>query len=148
MVIDFWTKPHNTKALPLHLEIEEMQKLFPCFAVKKKSANSVTWEGRLQVDETFPVYLLRIEYTRSRRPKVFILSPKIQNFKEKKIPHLYRKGKYNKADNLCLYLPKNKEFTYQNFIARTIIPWTSHWLFCYEIWKMTGTWVGGGAHPK
>lgn len=29
-------------------------------------------------------------------------------------------------------------------IANTIVPWTSEWLFYYEIWLATGQWHGGG----
>ena len=34
----------------------------------------------------------------------------------------------------------------RKMIAKTIIPWTSEWLFHYEIWVTTGTWHGGGIH--
>ncbi len=148
MVIKFWKHPCNTKPLPLTLQIREMKRLFPLLRVTKQSINSVIWEGPLQVDFTFPKYSVRIEYTRLERPKVFVLEPELQSLPNQRIPHLYRKGKYNKADNLCLYLPNTNEFTHQHFIARTIIPWALHWLFCYDIWKLTGTWVGGGKHLK
>ena len=33
-------------------------------------------------------------------------------------------------------------------IADTIIPWTSEWLFFYELWLATGgEWLGEGEHP-
>ncbi|MYD87819.1 MAG: hypothetical protein F4018_15215 [Acidobacteria bacterium] len=28
-----------------------------------------------------------------------------------------------------------------------IVPWTSEWLACYEIWLATGKWLGGGTTP-
>lgn len=33
-------------------------------------------------------------------------------------------------------------------IANTILPWTSLWLYYYEIWLGTGKWEGGGDHPE
>jgi hypothetical protein len=32
-------------------------------------------------------------------------------------------------------------------IADTIIPWTSEWLFFYELWLASGEWHGGGHDP-
>ena len=39
-----------------------------------------------------------------------------------------------------------KEIDASQFIADTIIPWTSEWLLHYEIWVATGIWHGGGIH--
>ena len=33
------------------------------------------------------------------------------------------------------------------WIADTILPWTSLWLYFYELWHATGQWLGGGEHP-
>jgi hypothetical protein len=33
-------------------------------------------------------------------------------------------------------------------LADTILPWTSHWLFYYELWLITRHWMGTGHdHP-
>jgi hypothetical protein len=59
------------------------------------------------------------------------------------IPHTYR-GNY-----LCLYYPKFLEWTGGDFIADTIVPWASLWLFYYEMWHAAGVWFGGGiAHSR
>jgi hypothetical protein len=58
------------------------------------------------------------------------------------IPHLYP-GEY-----LCLYRPKYLEWTSQDYIAETIIPWASLWLYYFEIWHAIGEWLGGGEHPQ
>jgi hypothetical protein len=34
------------------------------------------------------------------------------------------------------------------FLADTVVPWTSEWLFFYEVWHATGLWLGGGTHPN
>ena len=63
-------------------------------------------------------------------------------------PHIY----YNKADpdhpRLCLYDPKERSWSPDEYIAETIIPWTSDWLFFFEGWLATGEWEGGGRHPE
>jgi hypothetical protein len=33
-------------------------------------------------------------------------------------------------------------------VADYIIPWISCWLYFYEVWLATGTWIGGGTHPE
>ena len=63
-------------------------------------------------------------------------------------PHIY----FNMADppypRLCLYDPKERLWTPEEYIADTIIPWTIDWLFFFEGWLDTGTWEGGGRHPE
>ena len=29
-------------------------------------------------------------------------------------------------------------------LSRTIVPWASEWLLFYELWVITGVWLGGG----
>jgi len=88
-------------------------------------------------------YKFRIQYRLNNSPKIWIVSPQLKrNWKGEKIPHMYGQ-KY-----LCLYQPRYDEFNSQSFISDTIIPWISLWLYYYEIWHMTGRWLGGGEHPK
>lgn len=75
--------------------------------------------------------------------KVFIIEPKITLVENnKKVPHLYPDC------SLCLYYPKKNEFNYKDAWTKTIIPWTSLWLYYYEVWKETGCWLGGGIHAN
>ena len=46
------------------------------------------------------------------------------------------------GDKLCLHLPG--EWSPKMYISHTTIPWTSEWLFYYEIWLISGSWDGGG----
>ena len=63
-------------------------------------------------------------------------------------PHIY----FNRADlqypRLCLYDPKERIWLPEEYIAETIIPWASNWLFFFEGWLATGKWEGGGRHPE
>jgi hypothetical protein len=51
-------------------------------------------------------------------------------------------------ERLCLYRPHRREWTPAMMIANTIIPWISEWLYFYELWLVTGEWLGGGEHPS
>jgi hypothetical protein len=35
-----------------------------------------------------------------------------------------------------------------DFIADTLVPWASEWLFDYELWLATGEWYGGGIEHR
>ena len=83
---------------------------------------------------------MKISYTLTHLPKIEVISPDLKLIK-KKPPHVY-------TDNdLCLFYPKNKEWTKYDYISDKIIPWISTWLYFYEIWDITGEWLGGGKHP-
>lgn len=56
-------------------------------------------------------------------------------------------GTLTRNENLCLYHPKYREFNGTDFLCDTIIPWTSLWLYYYEVWHLTDEWLGGGEHP-
>jgi hypothetical protein len=47
---------------------------------------------------------------------------------------------------LCLFDAEANEWTPFHMIAETTIPWTLDWLACYEGWRATGAWTGGGRH--
>ena len=52
---------------------------------------------------------------------------------------------YSNGD-LCLYLPG--QWKESMLLADTILPWTSQWLLYYELWLITGHWMGTGHdHP-
>jgi hypothetical protein len=70
------------------------------------------------------------------------LSPALQMVDGKEPPHMYD------AERLCLYLSEAAEWDGSDFIAHTILPWTSLWLYFYELWLITGQWLGGGKHPS
>ena len=147
MVIKFWRNPSNKKPRPIQWQIDEMKYCFPSFTIISKSSHFVIWQGILQPNSSMNSYTIKIKYKLGERPKVFVIKPKLENLPKQHIPHIYSKDPLKEEPNLCLYLPNTDEFTQQKSIARTIVPWTAHWLFCYEIWRLTGEWVGGGKHP-
>lgn len=92
------------------------------------------WRGELQPREMSPVYTVRISYRPGvgMTPKVKVLTPEIA----KNAPHTYPGG------HLCLYWPKDMNWTERMFLADTIVPWTAEWLAFYELWEETGKWLG------
>lgn len=110
---------------------------FPQFEASL-SDQVVTWEGTLQPQPLSPEYLIKIEYRLQGPPKVWVMSPQLKSYKNKPIPHMYGQ------DTLCLFYPKIREWKRSMWIYKTTIPWTSLWLIYYEIWLVTGEWLGGG----
>jgi hypothetical protein len=118
-----------------------MEANFPNFVVKRVKSCMV-WVGHLKPSQQSNVYKIKIKYALHRRPRVWVLDPPlIKRSDEEEIPHIY-------SDNsLCLYLPWNNEWNQNLLIAKTIVPWTSLYLYFYEVWLVTGGWLGGGLHP-
>lgn len=105
--------------------------------------NCLVATGSLQPTSRSQQYIAEIRYNHLEFPEIRILSPTlVTNFKGDKIPHVYP-GK-----RLCLFYPKYSEFKFADLLSETIIPWTSLWLYYYEVWHMTGEWLGGGIHNE
>lgn len=114
---------------------------YPQFEVKSRSHQRAVWRGTLQPTELSDVYTVEIDYTLSRSPDVHVLDPQLKLHPDhKRLPHVYP------GNRLCLYT--FGEWYPGLYIANTIVPWISLWLFFYEIWLLTGKWKGGGAHPQ
>ena len=95
----------------------------------RPTGHSVNYEIRLSA------------YVGKRFVKIHVISPHIgRTYNGKKIQHMFRDA------SLCLFYPKYGEWHYTDKWTETIIPWTSLWLFYYEIWIVTGEWLGGGIH--
>jgi hypothetical protein len=86
-------------------------------------------------------YTIHLVYRSGEVPDVFVIAPALALHPEADIlPHTYP------GDKLCLHLPG--EWQPGMYIAHTTIPWTSEWLFYYELWVITGRWDGGGHEPQ
>jgi hypothetical protein len=123
-------------------QIAMMKRYFPEFHWRWKQ-NVVTWIGEIQPAPLSRRYRVRIIHQLYRAPDVYVLQPQLVNGRnDESLPHTYP------GDRLCLYHPQKREWSQQRHIATTIVPWTSLWLFYYEIWQVTGDWMGGGEHPN
>jgi hypothetical protein len=133
------TRFNQTLSIPT--QIGEMRRRYPQFTSTWQRGH-VTWTGTLTPAQGCQSYTLRIGYRIGTQPKVFVTRPQLASRIDERIPHRYGDG------SLCLYRPKYGEWTPTDPIALTIVPWSSLWLYDYEVWLVTGQWAGGGEHPE
>lgn len=118
---------------------QRMRSLHPQFELLKLKPNLVVWQGTVQPLPISATYNIRIRYKRYRSPQVSVISPALELHEDASaLPHTFS-GKY-----LCLYYSDYGEWTSEKYVADTIVPWISLWLFYYEGWRATGKWLGGG----
>jgi hypothetical protein len=96
---------------------------FSCSFTRRRAV----WTGVLQPTPLSQHYRVKIDYTFLRFPKVYVLEPALPE----KVPHRYADGR------LCLYYPSYEIWSSEYLIAHTIIPWTAHWLWWYEMWLLS-----------
>jgi hypothetical protein len=125
------------KPILLGQQIASMEEKYPGFRCKW-SSNRMICTGMLKPTDLSRQYTIDVSYSLESPPTVQVITPELITIENKKIPHIYKDG------SLCLFYSKNKEWTRQNLISETIIPWTSLWLYYYEIWLATGEWLGNG----
>jgi hypothetical protein len=137
-----------------------MQRHWPGFALAEETLDKAVWFGSLAGLER--MYRLMIEYglpTRAtademcrRLPLVRVLSPRLDlRFdapEEAPLPHVYFTEPDLTLSPLCLFDVEAGEWTHDDLIALTTIPWAADWLACYEGWLATGRWFGGGRHAR
>lgn len=61
------------------------------------------------------------------------------------VPHLYGSHDDPRGAELCLFLPRSREWNEYMLLADSIVRWTAEWLFYYEMWHVTGAWGGDEA---
>lgn len=122
-------------------QLAMMRVLQPSFTCSV-SKGLLVCRGTIKPTEVNRAYKVRVEYRAKEAPRVFVDDPPLRRRKpDERIPHTYDE------DRPCLFLPRSGEWRSDKFVARTIIPWLSEWLFYYEVWRATGEWLGGGVHP-
>ena len=123
-------------------QLATMRSKCPQFETVFTAHSSLKVTGALQPTSRSVTYNFILKYNLTDKPRIKIVSPElIKNEKGEDAEHLYPNG------YLCLYQPKYREFTRTDLLTDTIIPWTSLWLYHYEVWHLTGEWLGGGEHP-
>lgn len=130
------------KTLSLGEQYASLRAMFPHFSTTLHPT-FITVTGKTQPTPSSEVYHFRLKYQLNKVPEITITDPPLKpNFKGEKVPHVYPGLK------LCLYKPGYGEFTSGKFLSKTVIGWISTWLYYYEIWHVTGDWLGGGEHPR
>ena len=113
---------------------------YPQFHAVTNRGNWVRWTGTLKPTEWSSIYTVEISYKVPARPDILVVSPLlIPRADCERIPHVFSGNK------LCVH--QAHEWDGSQIITETIVPWTSFWLYFYEVWFATGLWHGEGTHP-
>ncbi len=119
-----------------------MKAKFSQFSAKCVRNKTIIWTGDWQPTALSPQYSLEITYTQGLRPRIAILSPVLTlGPTHTKLPHVFDGQK-----DICVHTAN--EWGPHLLIADTILPWVSQWLYFYEVWALTGKWLGEGTHPN
>jgi hypothetical protein len=136
----------RSKFLPKPVPLSLAQQVFrmgryPQLRAKMRR-NIATWTGEWCPSIISEIYQIKITYEFLCRPRIAILQPSLERAEgQTKLPHVY-----NGQDDICVHRPE--EWNSRLFIADTIMPWISQWLYFYEVWAQTGAWMGKGTHPN
>jgi len=139
-------------------QVRAMRRRWRQFDLAEQTADRVVWFGSLVGIER--PYRVAVEYGLPghgaeqwrRFPVVRVLSPELEPrfdaIEEAPLPHVYFDEKDVTLSPLCLFDPDANEWSHDDLIAETTIPWAADWLACYEGWLATGRWHGGGRHGR
>lgn len=132
----------SKNAISIPGQISRLENDFPKGCVIFRSPRNFKWEMDIQPTPNSRIYRIRIRYTIGDRPKVYVIDPPFLEKAEgySLLPHVYS----TTEQQICLYYPRFDEWNDSKFIAKTIVPWASEWLFYYELWLITGEWLGEG----
>ncbi len=135
-------KKNKEKPLGLIVQAAKLKKHYPKSRIITKP-DQLMWKWNLSPSFWSDSYDIKILYKIGCHPDVFVINTKLQRYPGKNyLPHVYDTSE----QRLCLYYKKAREWKSDMFITDTIIPWTSEWLYHYEIWAGTGKWCGKGIH--
>ena len=144
-----------TGPIPIEAQIDAMRDRWPGFELLERTQDAAAWHGILK--PIFVGYGIRISYrvpgileapSHRQQPVVRVLSPRLKprsGDPEGILPHVYHDGTV--APPLCLFDMEAREWNAWKLLADTTVPWSIDWLACYEGWRATGEWAGGGRHP-
>ena len=79
--------------------------------------------------------------------EVTVLSPPLRRRpgdREGALPHVYY-GPDGEV-TLCMLDPDAGEWSPEDSVAQTTVPWIIDWLAAYEGWRATGQWTASGRH--
>jgi hypothetical protein len=107
----------------------------------------LTWKFQAEPTPLSRRYALHLSYRQGGAPHVIVLDPDLNALADgRTIPHVY--SQKPGAVELCVYLPRTREWDPSMRIDQTIVPWAIVWLFYFEEWLASNDWKGGGEHPR
>lgn len=131
-----------------HAQLTAMQKLWPDFAGRRLPDGMLIWRGRLKPKAKIYRVVLLWKPGEMELPYVFLVDPVLQprdgtTFED--IPHLIFSEEKPEMSGLCLFDPEGNEWTDGHLIAETTMHWAAEWLLYYELWHLSGQWLGPSA---
>lgn len=142
------TKTEGNKRRSAHAQLEAMRRLWPDFDGQRKASGLIVWRGILMPKAK--VYDIAVFWHPGQfsLPFVVVIDPPIKprsdgTFDE--IPHLIFDRQNPDRSALCLFDPEGNEWSEADLIAETTIYWAAEWLAYYELWHLTGEWLGPSA---
>lgn len=120
---------------------------YPTGQIAYRKGNLLVWRWEVQPSSLSTKYTIKLVYRYGVTPKVWVVSPKPLALAEGEtsLPHVYS----TQEQQICLFYnveEEDKEWRQDMILANTVVPWISEWLYFYELWLITGTWLGGGVH--
>lgn len=132
-----------------------MAETFPAIKLVGRKDSIGLWRGPvrpffqqhvIQIVYRVPLVIERLDLLRLQ-PRVSVLDPLLRPRKgaDTPLPHVYWQ---DGAPFLCLFSPEFADWTPQDLLSETTVPFAIDWLACYEGWRVTGEWSGGGRHAQ
>lgn len=123
-------------SIPLDRQASMILRAFKDFEITKfVRGKTLTVEGFLQPTPLSKVYRVQIEYKFRCRPTITLPD---EDFSKERPPHTFKEG------DLCLYHKNGSGAWTSKKAMSELIPMITHWLWCYELWQVTGKdkWYG------
>lgn len=124
---------HKSDFAKLMCELSTIKNNFDCFSCKVVG-DTLICKGEIQPTMHSCIYSIKISYKVWGKPKVWIIDPVIEYNSD---IHMFKDG-----NNLCLYYHIEHPWKDTYHIYDKIIPWTAEWLVFYELYLITGKWLG------
>lgn len=119
-----------------------LRSYFPDSETLRRGETKLVWSHTISPTPLSDSYKVMLHYCKREGARVFVLEPNRLKLAEGKkwLPHVWS----TPMQELCLFYPDGREFHAGMWFVKSIIPWTSEWLYHYEVWLGSGKWHGGG----
>jgi hypothetical protein len=135
-------RPPRPTGPSLVMQLANLRKLHPGLRADIEAGILVA-EGWMRGSPLTRKYRVRIEYSPGRYPKAYVLEPVLkQRLPDQPVAHT------NGLTEPCLFTREHGDWNQSMYVGQTIVPWLMEWLVFFEIWRVTGTWFGGGTLPE
>lgn len=118
----------------------DLTAMFPGSHLKMERAK-LEWIGHIRPTLRSVLYEVNITYNLCFEPEVRIGYPGLVR-RSGFLPHYWLD-----QDRLCLFDTTKHQWDPSMMLGDTIIPWTSKWLYFYELWRGTNRWYGDPPPP-